>query len=320
MSATPNDVQTDLAAAQDQQRTAQGALQDTISNFNPPQNAAPASFDQPAPQDHFNDIVGLSPLLMALGAIGGKFGRAHGIAMLQSTNAMMSGIVKGSAEQYADARQQYETKYEQWKDQNRTWNDTYKAYMQAYKGRVDAQQRAVQGANAAVGIAQKNASISEKQVDQKAKLDEQIRLNDAKIRRLDSQNVTDDIKAKSSASKAETAEKEAALKVEQVRTQAKTADANTLTATSRSLKSEADAILKQYPASAGKRPPEVDAKLKGIRDSMDVVNEKLEEHTQQDYNQNKSAYDEARAAIKAGADPTRVKARLAEQGLSPDAL
>jgi hypothetical protein len=320
MSATPTDVQTDLAAAQDQQKTAQGALQDTISNFSPPENTAPAAFNQPAPTDHFNDIVGISPLLMALGAIGGKFGRAHGVAMLASTNAMMQGIVKGSAEQYADARQQYETKYEQWKDQNRTWNDTYKAYMLAYKGRIDAQARAVQGANAAVGIAQKNSALSEKQVEQKAKLDEAIRVNDAKIRRMDSQNVTDDIKAKSAASKAATAEKEAALKVEQVRDQTKTADANTLTATSRSLKSEADAILKQYPASAGKRPPEIDAKLKGIRDSMDIVNEKLAEHTEKDYNSNKAAYDEARAAIKAGADPTSVKSRLAQSGLNPDAL
>lgn len=297
---------------------AQADLSSSISNFNPPENTVSPSFNEPVPTDHFNDIVGLSPLLMALGAVGGKFGNVHGIAMLQSTNAMMKGMVTGSAEQYQDARKQYDEKYSQWQDQQRTWSDTYKAYMAAYKGRIDAQQRAVQGANAAVGLAGKSDNMSKKQVLDMLKLKNQIADTTSKINSRSSTDESKRITAESSAARAATAEKEVAVKYAQLQQKVKTADTNALTADSRQLKAEADSILKQYPASGGKRPPEVEAKLKGIRDSMDLVHEKLKEHTDKDYVQNKGTYDEARQAIASGADPTLVKKRVAAAGLNPD--
>lgn len=318
MSTPAPDVSSDLASLTQNRDQAQSDLQSTISGFSPPQNTAPATFNEPAPTDHFNDIVGIAPLLMALGAVGGKFGNAHGIAMLESTNAMMKGMVTGSAEQYDDARKQYNQKYEQWQDQQRTWNDTYKAYMTAYKGRIDAQQRAVQGANAAVGLATKNANMTEKQVMDQAKIAVQIKDVNSKIQSRSASDESKRIQAESSASKAATAEKEVDLKYAQLKEKAKTSDSNELMATSRSLKSEVDSILKQYPASGGKRPPEVDIKLKGLRDSMDLVNEKMKEHQEKDYNSNKAAYDAARSAIAAGADKQKVLERLSSQGLNPD--
>jgi hypothetical protein len=299
---------------------AQADLTSTIKDFNPPENTTPSTFNETAPTDQFGAVVGIAPLLAALGAIGGKFGNVHGVAMLESTNAMMQGIVKGSAEQYQDARKQYEVKYDQWHDQQKTWNDTYKAYMQAYKGRVDAQQRAVAGANAAVGISLRGANMTEKQVADAAKLHEQIRVNDAKIRATDAKVVTDRIKADSQASRAATAAREADLKVQQLREKIKTDDANTLTATMRSLKGEADTILKQYPASAGKKPPDVEAKLQGIRESMDLVNEQLKRHSEKSYTENKALYEQARTKIAAGGDPVAVKKRLADLGLDPELL
>ena len=319
MATAPDDMQTQLTADQDVARQATDSLLQTTQDFNPPDSQQP-QFNMPEPQNHFKDIVGLSPLIMALGAVGGVFGRAHGIAMLASTNAMMKGMVTGADDQYKDARAQYDNKYAQFRDQWKTWQDTYKAYMTAYKGRVDAQARAVQGANAAVGIDQKNLKMSQQQVDQTKLIAAKIDELHHKMTKEDSDGVSNRIKADSQASRADTASKEAALKVEQINNQTKTADANTLTATSRSLKSEADAILKQYPASAGKRPPEVDAKLKGIRDSMDIVNERLQSHTEADYNKNKGLYDEARSAIARGADPAAVKKQLAGMGLDPEKL
>lgn len=318
MSTPPDQVAPDTAALMQTRDQAQADLSSSISNFNPPENTVKPAFNEPAPTDHFNDIVGLSPMLMALGAIGGKFGNVHGIAMLESTNAMMKGMVTGSAEQYADARKQYEEKYSQWQDQTRTWNDTYKAYMAAYKGRIDAQQRAVNGANAAVGLATKMDAMTIKQVNDKLKLDNQIRDTNSKISSRSSTDESKRITAESSAARAATAEKEVGLKYAQLQEKVKTADSNALMAESRQLKAEADSILKQYPASGGKRPPEVDAKLKGLRDSMDLVTEKLKEHTDKDYQQNKGTYDEARSAIAAGADPTMVKKRVAQAGLNPD--
>jgi hypothetical protein len=318
MSSTPDNVVSDIDSQIQNRDAAQADLSASIQGFNPPENTSPPSFTQPAPTDHFNDIVGLSPLLMALGAIGGKFGNAHGIAMLQSTNAMMKGIVTGSAEQYADARQQYEQKYDQWRDQQRTWDDTYKAYMTAYKGRIDAQQKAVNGANAAVGIALKNANMTEKQVMDAQKVGAQIADYHSKIASRSAGDESKRIQADSSAARAATAEKEVDLKYAQLKEKVKTADSNALTAESRQLKSEADSILRQYPASGGKRPPEVETKLKGIRDSMDLVSEKMKEHNEKDYNENRGMYDSARAAIAAGADPTAVKKRVAEAGLNPD--
>jgi hypothetical protein len=320
MSVPSDAAMSDASAAVATRDQAQADLTKTIADFNPPENSGPQQFNMPEPQDHWNDIVGISPLIMAMGAIGGKFANLHAVDMLASTNAMMKGMVTGNAEQYSDARKQYDQKYEQWKDQQRTWNDTYKAYMIAYKGRVDAQQRAVNGANAAVGLQLRQANLTEKQVQDWQKVQSQIALNDAKIRKSDSDSVSNRIKADSQSSRAATAEKEADIKLAQTREKVKTDDANTLTATLRGLKSEADSILRQYPASGGKRPPEVEAKLKGIRDQMDLVNETLKKHSEKSYTENKAVYDQARQAIASGADANRVKARLSEQGLDPDYL
>ena len=320
MSATPDAMETQVTEAQKAATEASGALMDTTKDFNPPENNQPA-FSMPEPQNHFNDIVGLSPMLMALGAVGGVLGRTHGIAMIQSTNAMMKGMVQGADDQYKDARQQYENKYAQWKDASRTWFDTYKAYMSAYKGRVDAQAKAVQGANAALGLAIKDQRMTAQQVEQTRKISAQIDELHHRSMKEDSDSVSNRIRSDSQAARVDIARKEAAIKLEEVNNKTKTADANALTATSRSLKAEADTILRQYPASGDKKmPDELKEKLNGIRDAMDLVQERLKQHSESNYNKNKDLYDSARAAIARGADAVSVKKRLAEQGLNPDML
>jgi hypothetical protein len=319
MSVAPDEMGQQLA---EEQATANQATQNLIAttqDFSPPENTQPA-FDEAAPQNHFNEIVGLSPLLMALGAVGGALGRAHGIAMLASTNAMMKGMVTGADEQYADARQQYDRKYQQWKDQSRTWFDSYKAYISAYKGRIDAQARAVQGANAAIGITQKNMKMSQQQVAQTAKISAQIDDIHSKIAARSTHEETERIRADSEKQRVIDAEKNSAIKYAQVDNQTKTADANAMTAMSRSIKGEVDGILKQYPASAGARPPDVDAKLKGLRDSLDLINERMKHLSDADYNKNRDVYDQARAAIAAGKDPAAVKQRLIDMKLDPNML
>jgi hypothetical protein len=179
-------------------------------DFNPDAAAGQKPvFNEPTPQDHFNDVMKQAPLLMALGAVGGAFGKQHGITMLASTNAMMKGIVQGSADQYKAAREQYAQQYENFQDKSKTWLDVYKAYSVAYKGRLDADQKAVQAANASVGVYEKEARMTKSQIAQLVALKEQIKLKNAQIERMSHQNVTDKIKADADAAKVPIAQQNA---------------------------------------------------------------------------------------------------------------
>jgi hypothetical protein len=78
--------------------------------------------------------------------------------------------------------------------------------------------------------------------------------------------------------------------------------------------------LKQYPASKGKIPPEIQVQVDAYQKQLDRITERLDEHTDVKHTENEQTYKEARAAIAAGADPIKVKKRLAEIGLDPDKL
>lgn len=167
-----------------------------LANYNPEGATGPEpEFTAPTPQDHFQDVMKVSPLLMALGAVGGIFGKQHGIAMLASTNAMMKGVVQGNADAYQAAREQYNEQYQQYRDKSKTWLDVYKAYSTAYKGRIDADQKAVQGANAAVGVFENQARMTKGQVAQFIALKKTLEVKDAQIQRMSDQEITDMIKA-----------------------------------------------------------------------------------------------------------------------------
>jgi hypothetical protein len=84
--------------------------------------------------------------------------------MIQSTNAMMKGLVQGSDEAYADARKKYDQQFAEYKDQQKTWFDVYKAYQSAYKGRIDVDEKAITAANQAVGIAQTGTKMTRQQI------------------------------------------------------------------------------------------------------------------------------------------------------------
>ena len=295
----------DMQAALEQAQLAGATLQGDVQGFDPESatGAMPLPFAEGAPTDHFNNIVGQAPLLMALGALGGVLGRNHGIAMLESTNAMMKGMVTGSAEQYQDARQQYEAKYQQWRDQSKTFLDTYKAYANAYKGRVDADARAYQGALSAVGtqlkLAQANGFTAQgaAQIEKMRAQIEDLRDRD---RNNDSRTIIDYLKQRTGEERAQTASREADLKFEQLKEQVRKDDATALATKARNLQGEYNAILKQYPASAGARPPDVDVKLKSLRDQMDLVNETMDEHKKPEYPAAKQMYDQAQAKIDSG--------------------
>lgn len=155
--------------------TAQDNLNASIGKFDPASAIGPTpEFSEPVPADHFKDVMSQAPLLMALGAVGGVFGHAHGMAMLKTTNAMMSGMMKGSDEQYKRAREDYQEKYDNYKTKSKTWIDVYKAYTTAYKGQFDEQRRAFDAANAAVGEVQKEENAYQATVANRLKLSEQI--------------------------------------------------------------------------------------------------------------------------------------------------
>jgi predicted nucleic acid-binding Zn-ribbon protein len=161
------------------------------------------------PQDHFKDVMAQAPALMALAAVGGLFGRAHGVAMLQTTNAMMKGMVQGSADAYSAAREKYDQQVQEFKEKKQTWVEVYKAYSAAYKGRIDADLRAQQGANAAVGIIGKQTEMSKKSIGDMIKLSDKIEQTNSNISRHNSQNVTDAIRARADAERAATGAKRA---------------------------------------------------------------------------------------------------------------
>jgi hypothetical protein len=314
MSVAPDQMTRQLDADKAAAASATQGLTDINQSFDPDSAAGPQpTFNYPEPQDHFKDVMAQAPLLMGLAAIGGAFGKMHGMTMLASTNAMMKGLVQGNDAAYSDARQKYDAAFDQYKTQQKTWFDTYRAYIQAYKGRVDAQARAVQGANAAVGMDIRDQAMTQKNVAQVALIQPKIDEIHAKIRALDSNAVSNRMRA-------DAAKSNAAARTEQVLTQAKTADTNTLAAMNRSLKAEADGILKQYPPGKSDMPADVKLKLTSIREQIDIVTSKMDEHVQADYNKNKAVYDQARQAIAAGADPIAVKKRLSESGLNPDSL
>ena len=279
---------------------AQGDLAKASADFNPEAMAGerPAEFNMPEPQNQFNAIVGMSPLLAALGAVGGVFGRAHGISMLMTTNAMMKGMVQGADDQYQDARKQYEFKYQQWKDQLRTFNDTYKAYMQAYKGRIDAADRAYKGALAAVGMDAKGTKLTNDQYEKMIKLGILMDTKDEKIRHDKAQEVTDRIKADSAAGRVEVERQNSRIKEADLRQKIKTQDSNQVVATIRGLKEQADTITKQYPASGTvKMPDEMKERLHSIRDQMQMATERLNELQHANAAMNEGYYNEARSAI-----------------------
>lgn len=168
------------------------------------------TFTANVPQDHFQDVMKQAPLLMALGAVGGLFGRAHGVAMLQTTNAMMKGVVQGNADAYSEARQKYDQQMEDFKAKQKTWVEVYKAYAAAYKGRIDADLRAQQGANAAVGIIGRQTELTKKQIGDTIKLSEQLKTGDARIDRYSHQDVTDALRAQNDKEKADAAASRAA--------------------------------------------------------------------------------------------------------------
>jgi hypothetical protein len=169
----------------------------------------PPEFTGNVPQDHFKDVMNQAPLLMGLAAVGGAFGRAHGVAMLQTTNAMMKGIVQGSSDAYSEARQKYDQQMEDFKAKQKTWLDVYKAYAAAYKGRIDADLRAQQGANAAVGVISKQAQMTKTQIGNTIKLSDQLKKTADQVDRHSHQDVTDAIRAKAAEENAATNAKRA---------------------------------------------------------------------------------------------------------------
>jgi hypothetical protein len=208
----------DLALLQEQQTAAianRDAATDKLaadsSSFDPERAVgAQPTFNQATPQDHFQDVMKQAPLMMALGAIGGAFGKQHGITMLASTNAMMKGIVQGNADAYSAAREKYDQQYAEFKDKQKTWMDVYKAYSAAYKGRIDADIKAVQGANAAVGIFDRDVRMTKTQIGQTALLSKKLDESQAKVARMSSQDATDKIKADAAAKNADANQKKAA--------------------------------------------------------------------------------------------------------------
>jgi hypothetical protein len=180
-------IQKEKGIAEAERNSFQDQMRADMASYDPEAEAGqrPAAFTEPTPQDHFGDLMAQAPIMMALGAIGGKFGNAHGVAMLQSTNAMMSGMIKGNDAAYAKAREDYDAKYQQYKEQSKTWLDVYKAYQTAYKGRIDADQRAIQGANASVGLLERDEASTKANIAQRLKLDQKIEEMNQKIAKWD---------------------------------------------------------------------------------------------------------------------------------------
>lgn len=311
--------QSGLASAQEEQRAAQGQLTADIQGFNPIAEAGPQpTMTAVAPEDHMKDVMKVAPLWMALAAVGGALGHQSGMTMITSTNAMMKGLVQGNADAYADARQKYDQQYQDFRDKQKTWIDTYKAYANAYKGRVDADMLAVRGANAAVGLANASVKNATYQATMLEKLPSQIALANANIADKKADAVKKGIEAGVVKEKVKIAQQNADAKTAQVEQQIKTADTNTLVAMMRSQREEIDSITKKY--KKGEVPEDDEVKIKALESQLEMTRKQLGVHTEVNYNQNKAKYDEARAAIKAGADKTKVIERMVQAGLDPSQL
>lgn len=202
--------QADLLTARKQEQDYIAARDADVANYDPESAAGPQpTFTQPTPQDHFQDVMRVSPLLMALGAVGGAFTKQHGITMLASTNAMMKGVVQGNADAYAQARDNYEAQYKNFQDKSKTWLDVYKAYSTAYKGRIDADQKAVQGANAAVGIYERAGAVTKADIARMISLREALAKNNATALHQSKEDVVAQLRAENDRLKAEAAGKNA---------------------------------------------------------------------------------------------------------------
>jgi len=279
-----------------------------------------SGFQVSEPQEHFDTIMKQAPLLMALAAIGGSFGRMHGMTMLASTNAMMKGIVQGSDAAYSQARQKYDMQYQEYKEKSKTWFDVYKSYLTAYKGRIDVNEKAVAAANAAVGMAGRNMQMDQKNILMMPKLEAQIADINSKIGKRTHDEARDDIRDKQGQERIDVANRNAKTREDELANRVKTSDTNTLSAEARSINTQLNTLLKQYPPSKGDLPPEVKVQLDSYHKQLDIINEKLEEHKTADFQAHEQTYKEARAAIAAGADPIKVKKRLSEAGLNPDQI
>lgn len=177
MSVSPDQMQSSLTETRDAGlQKLQQTPYDPSSVMGPPPQAPTPDM---APKDHFDGMMKVAPLFMALAAVGGKFARVNGIGMLKTTNEMMKGMLSGNAQAYQNASQEYDKKWQDYNDKYRTWIDTYKAYNTAYKDRIDAQYKAVEGANKAIGEqdlkADRESKLSATQVSQAEKLHAQIK-------------------------------------------------------------------------------------------------------------------------------------------------
>lgn len=180
------------------------------ADFDPMGAAGPQpQFTEPTPQDHFQDVMKVAPLMMALGAVGGAFAKQHGITMLASTNAMMKGVVQGDADAYKEAREQYEQRYQEFRDKSKTWLDVYKAYASAYKGRIDADKLAVIGANNAVGVDSKAALATKADIARMITMLPIIDRNHQQVVHQSAEDVTAAIRAENDKQKADAASKNA---------------------------------------------------------------------------------------------------------------
>lgn len=180
------------------------------ADFDPTGAAGPQpQFNEPTPQDHFQDVMKVTPLLMALGAVGGAFTKQHGITMLASTNAMMKGVVQGDADAYKQAREDYEQRYQDFRDKSKTWLDVYKAYASAYKGRIDADKLAVIGANNAVGADRKDVNMTKGDIAKMIQLRAQLDKAHQQATHMSNEDATALIRAQNDAEKAAAATKNA---------------------------------------------------------------------------------------------------------------
>jgi hypothetical protein len=278
------------------------------------------AFNVPEPTEHFQDIMKQAPWLMALAAIGSSFGRARGLDMLQSTNAMMKGIVQGSDAAYSQAREKYDQQYKEFREQSKTWFDVYKTYMTAYKGRVDVAQKAAAAADRAVGVAGALVARSTHELNQLPVVAAKLADTNSKISKRTHDEARDDIRLKQGQERLEDQKKRTAIAEQALEERVKHADVQTLTAESRSINEQIKALRAKYPASKGDMPDDVKVQYDSLVKQLGTVAQRIDDHTQANFQQNESLYKQAREALAAGADRTKVVERLVQAGLDPGKL
>lgn len=130
------------------------------------------------PQDQIGFVMRMSPLFLAMAAIGGGLTKKNSVGALGAMNGMVQGFMKGDRKAYDDAQSQYQQNLsmvqERWKLQDQVYNSMLKAYGNT----VNAKQKAYEISLRAIGADDKEIETASKNMYEARQIRQQISKED----------------------------------------------------------------------------------------------------------------------------------------------